>query len=335
MNKPAPTRTAFVTGGAGFVGGGLCEALAAEGWEVRALVRATSRTARLDAAGCQLVHGSLEPASMPVITEAVSGADVVFHLAGVTKAIRPGAFRDVNGRGASLVARAARRANFRGRFILMSSLAAAGPAPKGRLRTEADPPAPVSLYGRSKLVGERAAMRRAHGFLLTILRPGAIYGPHEHEMYEVIRTIARSGLALSTGPDINLQLTHVDDVVGAALTAANTDTPLEGAYFINDQEVWRYSQVMDCIGRALKRRVRQVRLPLAAGWTVAAALDLAGRIAGRPLSPFGMDKMREVAAGSWTADCTRFMSATGWRARRSLPEGMRETIDWYRAEGWL
>ncbi|MBI5155021.1 NAD-dependent epimerase/dehydratase family protein [Candidatus Poribacteria bacterium] len=325
---------AFVTGGTGFVGGWLCERLRRDGWEVRALARRGSKTDALEAAGCRLVRGAIE--SEKAIRRAVGQADVVFHLAAVTNAVRPEVFRQVNAEGTRHVLVAAEEGGFRGRFVLLSSLAAAGPAPAGgEYRTEADAPAPVSLYGRSKLLAERYARQARQSFPVTILRPGAIYGPREHELFKVIRPMSRFRVNAVAGPDFLVQMTHVEDVV-EALVAAATQPGLENrTYFVNDPQSWRSSQVIAIMGEALGRPVRTMRIPRAAAWGLAGVVDGAGKLLGRPVSPFGRDKMRELVAGDWIADSGRLTRESGWRAKWLFPEGMRQTIEWYRRNGWL
>ncbi|MCB2153904.1 NAD(P)-dependent oxidoreductase [bacterium] len=324
---------AFVTGATGFVGQNLCERLRREEWEVRALVRKTSRTDFLEKIGCEFVQGTLE--SEKAIGRATADADAIFHLAGLTKAVRPQEFMKVNASGTKHVLLGAHEAGFKGRFLHLSSLAAAGPAVEGKPRTEDDLPAPVSLYGRSKLKGEQFAARAREAFPVTILRPGAIYGPREHEIYEILKPLKKTGISVSAGPDIDLQMTHVDDVVSALVVTANDSAAANQTYFVNDPQTWPYSRVMELMGDALERRIRQIRIPLAAGWAVGAVLDTAGRIAGRPLSPFGRDKMRELAAGSWIADSGKLTLECGWKAQWALPEGLRQTIRWYRENDWL
>jgi len=325
---------AFVTGGTGFVGGHLCERLRREGVAVRALARASADTGVLEACGCDIVRGDVGDGGIP--PRSLEGVDVVFHLAGVTKALDRADFVKVNAAGAENMARAARAAGFRKRFVLLSSLAAAGPAIDGRPRTEADEPAPVSYYGASKLDGE-AAVRQVAGaaFDVTVLRPGGIYGPREHEMLEVFRLMRRKGLALGPARDFEVQLTHVDDVVEGLWRAATQPAAANHTFFLNDPHHVRLSQIVEESARALGRPIRRIAAPMWLIHATAWQYEMVGRLMGRILSPLTRDKARELAAGPWLADSAAFAGATGWKPQWAFADGLAATMDWYRKRGLL
>src|SRR5581483_5661701 len=114
-------------------------------------------------------------------------------------AFRRGDFFEVNERGTRFVAEACAAQTFPPRLVLVSSVAAAGPAPRGQVRTEADPPAPVSHYGRSKLAGERAAAKFAASVPITIVRPGVVFGPRDTGFVQVLRSLRKFRCHLSPG----------------------------------------------------------------------------------------------------------------------------------------
>ena len=80
---------------------------------------------------------------------------MVVHLAGLVKAVTREELFAVNAEGTRALAQAAARSEGT-KFVLVSSLAAAGPSTPGRRRVETDRPAPVSIYGQSKLAAEEA-----------------------------------------------------------------------------------------------------------------------------------------------------------------------------------
>jgi nucleoside-diphosphate-sugar epimerase len=94
----------LITGASGFVGSNLARRLRSEGWDVRCLVRSTSRLDQLEPLGVDLVRGSLDdPASLRA---AAGGADVVFHLAGRTAALRASQYMVDNAEGTRRLAEA-------------------------------------------------------------------------------------------------------------------------------------------------------------------------------------------------------------------------------------
>src|SRR5207302_1909687 len=120
------------------------------------------------------------------LREAVAGVDVVFHLAGVTKALRRADYYSGNAVAAENLARAAVGAP---RFVHVSSLAAVGPSRAGADVDEQTEAHPVSDYGRSKLAGEQAVRRVLPEAV--VVRPPVVYGPRDTDVFEMLRSVAR------------------------------------------------------------------------------------------------------------------------------------------------
>ncbi|MGH7580741.1 MAG: NAD-dependent epimerase/dehydratase family protein, partial [Gemmatimonadales bacterium] len=139
---------ALVTGATGFVGSHLVEALHRRGDEVTALVRSPAKAAALGPLGVRLVAGDLDDRDS--LARAVRGQDLVFHVAGLVAARSEGEFMRCNRDGTAHLLAAGTAAGI-SRFVLVSSMAAGGPASPGRPLTGAEPPRPVTAYARSKL----------------------------------------------------------------------------------------------------------------------------------------------------------------------------------------
>ena len=124
-------KTIFVTGGAGFIGRHLVEALLARGCEVRCLVRSPARADHLRGDGVRIVAGSL--ADVGSWQPHLAGCEAVFHLGGLVAARRRQELFDTNGAAVGAVADACAAQAAPPVLVQVSSLAASGPA-AGRTR---------------------------------------------------------------------------------------------------------------------------------------------------------------------------------------------------------
>ena len=138
----------LVTGATGFIGSNLTAHLVERGDEVTCLVGGSSRREPLERLGVRFAVGDVRDAA--AVRAAVRGADVVYHLAGIITAFRPAEMMEVNAEAFRNVAAGCADCETPPTLVAVSSLAAVGPSPPDRARTESDPPAPVSHYGRAK-----------------------------------------------------------------------------------------------------------------------------------------------------------------------------------------
>ena len=165
----------LITGGTGFIGSHLVEAVCARGEPLRCLIRRDSSKRHPFAlpAEAEIVFGDL--VSGEGLSDALEGVGTVIHLAGVTKALSTSEFYSGNAGATENLARAV--AGRAVRFVYVSSLAAIGPSTDGTPVSEDAEPHPITHYGRSKLEGERIA--RALVPDAVIVRPAVVYGPRD------------------------------------------------------------------------------------------------------------------------------------------------------------
>ncbi len=320
----------LVTGGTGFVGSHLVEALLAGGHDVRCLVR-PGRSGWLPAdPRVHLAEGSLENAG--ALRDAAGDREVVFHLAGLTRALRREDFHRVNHEGTRAVVLACRGAPSLRRLVYASSLAAAGPSPDGRPLREDDPPRPIDDYGVSKLRGEEAVRAEAARVPATIVRLPAVYGPRDTDFLAAFRAVRRGVLPVPAR-GARIDLCHVSDAVAALLLVAGRQEATGATYFVAGDRPLSWEQAGDAMAAALGVRAVAVPVPGLAAMGLAVGAEAWARVTGRA-SVISRDKVREMRARYWVCDPSR-IRALGFAPHVTPAEGFRLTAQWYREAGWL
>jgi nucleoside-diphosphate-sugar epimerase len=341
--KTRDAESVLVTGASGFIGQHLVRRLIERGDRVSCLVRATSRIDELRSSGARLIVGDATDRAGIERALAESRAGVVFHLAGLLKAVRTADFARVNAGGVESVAAACAGRAGRPLLIVVSSLAAAGPCAGDQPLMEGDSPAPVSAYGRSKLAGELAAARHAGEMAITIVRPPIVFGPGDRGVLEMFRPIAHSGLHVVPGSkERRVSLIHVADLVALLLLAAGKGerlrpggAPGQGIYFVAADHDPTYDELGQAIARAMgKKRATVVHVPGPLVRLVGLCGDSLGRVRQRP-GWVNSDKMVEALAGSWMCSSAKARTRLGWSPAATLAVRLRETAQWYRQAGWL
>src|SRR3974390_336390 len=245
----------LVTGASGFLGGHVAELLSKRGDQVRALVRKTSAREHLVALpNVELFEGSVEQVDR--VQEAVADVDAVVHVAGLVKARNTDEFFAVNVGGTSNPGEAAGapKGGARRLFVFVSSLVACGPSPDGS-PVPSEQEAPNNAYGRSKLAAEKVVLSARDDMHVVILRPGAIYGPRDGEIFEAFRSIQRGLLPLVAGGEAKGSWVYATDCAEACLRALEATIPSGRTYFVDDgYGAITQKQMLAAAERALGRR---------------------------------------------------------------------------------
>ena len=321
---------ALVTGATGFVGSHLAEHLRARGDEVTALVRNPSRAGLLRELGIRLERGDLHDSA--ALARATAGQDVVYHVAGAVAAKDEPAYLQGNRDGTANVVRAAERAGS-ARFVLVSSMAAGGPAAPGRPRRGDEPSAPVTAYGRSKLAGESVV--RASALPWVIMRPPTVYGPRDRDNFIKVFRLARTGLAPVFGDgSMQLSAVYAPDLAGALAAVSEGQAVIGRTYYPTHPEILTSRGVVEAIARAMSRGVRVIGLPEPLARGILTITGAGARVFGRT-TILNADKANEFFQPAWTGDPAPLTADTGWRAEHDMASGLALTYAWYRSAGWL
>ena len=326
----------LVTGATGFIGSVLVDYLNNRNDTVRILLRPESDADKASSMRVDIRRGRYDdPASL---RKAVKGIDTVIHLAGVTKSVDEKGYYDGNVMPVTELLQSVKEVSpgLR-RFVLVSSLAAAGPADNTDPGTrEGDLPKPVSSYGKSKLEAERVCLSFQDALPITIVRPPAVYGPGDKDMLQFLQLL-KKGLVLAAGNEgvQRLSLVHVDDLVRGIVAAAESPAAIGETFFITSPKGYSWDELSEVAAGVLGiRKVRKVSLPKRLMRFFGHVAGLISAITGRPgfLNP---DKVNEMVQDYWVCSPEKAESRLGFTASVSLEEGMHSTIAWYKEQGWL
>jgi len=306
-----------LTGATGFVGQAVLETALAAGYAVRALTRRTQP----ERGGVDWVGGDL--GNVAALGELMHGVEAVLHVAGVVNAPDAAGFEEGNVTGTLNVIEAAIGAGVR-RFVHVSSLSAREPE--------------LSVYGASKAKAEKFVM--ASPLDWTMVRPAAIYGPRDKDMFELFRA-ARWGV-MPMPKDGRASMIHVEDLARLLVALLPPGESLDdevlggasGRIFEPDDgkpQGWDHFEMALAIGWAMGRRPRVIGMSHAMLNRVA-RLDnfLRG-----PRAKMTLDRAAYLSHPDWVASPEAAVPAALWQPRIETREGLKATAQWYREQKWL
>jgi nucleoside-diphosphate-sugar epimerase len=322
-----------LTGASGYTGGRLLRALLGQGHAVSALVRGTASPPELAASGATLVPGDLADAE--ALQRLVAGADAVVHVAAVyrTAGHSDAYYHEVNVRGTLRLLEAAAGAGVR-RFVHTSTVGVHGDV-REPPADETAPIEPGDIYQATKAQGEAVALRfhRERGLPVTVVRPGAIYGPGEKRLLKLFRAVARGRYAVFGSGKPFYHPVYIDDLVAGFLLALERPEAPGEAFILAGPRYVSQDELAQLIAEATGGRVLPFHLP---AWP----LQLAGAACEALCVPLGLEPplhRRRVdfwlKSRAFTTEKARRL--LGYEPSVDLREGFARTAAAYRAAGWL
>ncbi len=319
---------ALVTGGTGFIGSHLVEALVARNWRVTCLVRATSKIELLKKFPVQFALGSAQ--DLESLEKAVQGQDFIFHLAGRIRSTSRKAYDLANHQlTRNLVKACLRKNKSLRRFVHVSSISAAGPSFPGFYSEESQPSSPNSEYGRSKLRGEEAVRETRHLIPATIIRPPNVYGPRQQETELLVKLISKRIVPILKEKRAATSLIYVKDLVEGILQAAQSEKTKGEVYYLTDGKGYSWREI---ILTAKKFALREsLFFPFPEEFIVGAAflVDIFNKT-GLVKIFFGTKLWEAMVKTPWLFSSSKAERDFGFRARYSLNDGIKETVEYYR-----
>lgn len=322
---------AFVTGGTGFIGSHLTDHLldSDKFSEVRCLVRTTDKW--LQGKEFRKISGDLN--NLKALNEGLEDADMLFHIAAIVKAPDERTFRQANVEATENLIRVAQRKGVRN-IVILSSLAAVGPS-QGTPVNESSDMDPVSMYGRSKKeMEERIHLIAGKDDSIKIIRPPAVYGPREDQIYSFFKSCSK-GICpiIGNGKHPRVSMVYVSDLVKGIMLAAEKEDPGVHTYFISGKEIHSWEQIRAVTNRVLGKKTIPLKIPPGLVKKVAAVFeDVASFFGSYPV--VNREKARELVL-EWTCSNSKAEKELNYRPEVSLAEGISRTIHWYKIHNWL
>ncbi len=321
----------LVTGANGFIGSRLCARLLDDNYRVIAGVREGCNASLIDDLDLEYRFGDITyPDTLPAM---VQNVDYIIHNAGAVKAKDPRLFFEINRNGTKNMVEAAAKNNKLKKFVYISSVAAAGPSKANQSLTEEDEPNPITIYGRSKLAGEKEVLKKIGQVNSVIIRPPGVYGPGEQEMLAFFEILNNRIKPYIGSLKRRIQLVHIDDLTRGISKALRADTKPGAIYFIAESQSYSYHQLVSHLRRAVGRVSLPIYVP---GW----AVRLIAWFSERSLRAFGKTPMFTVEKANeilenWEISTDKAEKELDYKSEIAFPDGAREAVYWYREEGLL
>ena len=323
----------LITGASGFVGYHLIEEALKNNLDVYAAVRKTSDVEHLKDFDIQYIYPDFT--NLLSLTNELKEKqyDYIIHAAGATKARSQKEYNDINAVYTFNIALAALESGIKlKKFVLISSLAALGPLNDLEgIITEEKRPAPLTAYGKSKLLAEQN-LKAFTTLNYSILRPTGVYGPRDRDIFIFFKQLSK-GIEPYIGKKAQkLSLIYVTDLAKAsikALYAGNQKT-----YNLSDGNFYDRYALADITKQVLSLKTLKLHLPVTFVKLIAKVSEKVSSLKNKA-SVLNVEKLNELMAVNWSCDIERAKADLGFHPEYDLKAGVTETLKWYKANKWL
>jgi nucleoside-diphosphate-sugar epimerase len=183
-------------------------------------------------------------------------------------------------------------------------------------------------------MGEELVLTHAHELPVLIIRPSAVYGPRDKDVFAFFKCLSRRIKPCPIGQDQRFSLCYVQDIVQGILLAVETQTKSGEIVFLSDGNAYRMEEIGDIIARAMGITAFRIRVPKQIILSIARFSEYLSKFFGRTFL-FNKDKAEEMMQKDWVCDITKAKTLLGFEPRVPLSEGAKLTFQWYKKEKWL
>ncbi|GAU09923.1 NAD-dependent epimerase/dehydratase family protein [Desulfoplanes formicivorans] len=311
----------LLTGANGFIGQVLVRMLKDKGCRVTALLRKEYKGAWDDA-----LYGDIRtPLSFPELPS----CDTVFHLAGKAHALSEHAgeedeYHTVNTQGTRHVLELAKKMGAT-RFIYFSSIKAMGEI--GHNDNETSPCNPKTPYGISKYEAEQLVLFAGYVSHPVVIRPTMVYGPGAKGYLPQLIRFIQKGIFPPLSPSLTNKrsMVHVNDLVQAAILAAEDQAASGQVFIVSDGKQYSTYDIYAAINQALGKKLPGWSLPQSVLCVAARIGDGIGRLRGRRFL-FDSDVLHKMTGSAWY-DTSKSMKELGFTPQWDLPSALPEILE--------
>ena len=316
----------LITGSSGFIGQHLSQKLRDSSWEIFTTCR-----------------GKIEPKNKQVLSLDLldekfdlTGINTVFHLAGKAHALSEivqddEEYAQINTEGTRKLLEAAQNAGVE-RFIFFSSVKATEDSEF--IQNEQNHKTAKSVYGLSKWNAEELVLNGGYVPHPVVIRPAMVYGnTHKGNFPRMIQAINKG--YFPPVPEVKNQrsMVHVNDVIQAALLAAENPKAARQIYIVTDSTPYSTRQLYDWIRLALGKPPSSKDIPLSLLNTLGKMGDKIGNIRGKRFL-FDSDALEKLL-GSAYYSATKIETELGFKAQQHLQDALPEIIQYLQENAHL
>ena len=332
----------LVTGASGFIGSFIAEEALKRQFLTWAGIRSSSSKEYLQDQNLKFIeldflHPDKLRSKLSAYKEAYNGGfDYIVHCAGATKCLNQEDFERVNYSQTRLFVDMLIELNMVPiQFIYISTLSIFGPIREedySPIREE-DVATPNTAYGLSKLKAE-LYIRSIKGFPYVIYRPTGVYGPREKDYFLMAKSI-KQHIDFSVGfKRQDLTFVYVRDIVQAVFLGIEKKVYCR-VYFLSDGKVYNSRAFSNLIQKELDVSfVIHLKCPLIILKVISLFAENFASFSGKS-STLNSDKFKIMKQRNWQCDITPVINELGFKPQYNLEKGVKETIAWYKKEGWL
>jgi UDP-glucose 4-epimerase len=311
---------ALVTGASGFIGTNLGKNLLQCDYDVYC----TSRSMPIK----DSKHFVLDLINPIELLELLSDTEVLFHLAGKAHALAETQkdeteYFQINTEGTRKLLEAAQQVGVQ-KFIYFSSVKAVGDSDTQQMDESVQTPAETP-YGQSKYAAEQLVLHGGYVPHPVVIRPSMVYGNTEKgNLPRMIQAIRRGAFPPLPETHNRRSMVHVDDVVQAAILAAEKPEAAGQIYIVTDGHAYSTRQIYDWIRSVLGKSPLNAAIPMGLLTVLAKLGDCIGGVLGRRF-PFDSDALDKLTGSAWYSSA-KIQRELGFSPQHTLQSSLPDIV---------